>query len=379
VRCSLLLVPQTRNSWVAALRLLIFGGAGALLIAVISAADLTRVAELVGAIGLAGLAVVLLPQALAFVADSFGWKLAIRTLGENVRLLSLLRVRIGTEALTQSLPAGVMVGESVKPFLLGRHCGLPVNVSIAAIVARKFLLLVSQATYVLVVAVFGFTVLRDASLGVFGRAGLEWVAVGSGVVLAILALGVAAWLRRSAVAEGLFWVLKKLPFSALSRWLEAKERRFSEADHAVSSFFSRGLSSHAQASLFFVLVWLIESLETWLILRILGVNVGLVEIASLEIVLTLVRHVVFVVPAGLGVQDFGYVAGLAALGVPDASSVGAAFVLVKRTKELFWIALGYGLLAGEGRSGASSARSASRVRTPGHGAPRPAIIGTSSA
>jgi uncharacterized membrane protein YbhN (UPF0104 family) len=54
----------------------------------------------------------------------------------------------------------------------------------------------------------------------------------------------------------------------------------------------------------------------------------------------------FFVPAGLGVQDLGYFAFFSALGVPDAMGVGAAFVLLKRTKELFWVCVGYTLLFG---------------------------------
>jgi hypothetical protein len=36
-----------------------------------------------------------------------------------------------------------------------------------------------------------------------------------------------------------------------------------------------------------------------------------------------------------------------ALGLPEAASLGAAFVLLKRGKELFWIAVGYGLLGSD--------------------------------
>jgi hypothetical protein len=56
------------------------------------------------------------------------------------------------------------------------------------------------------------------------------------------------------------------------------------------------------------------------------------------------------------VQDLGYMAFLSALGsqsgaLGDAAALGAAFVILKRAKELFWVAVGYGvlLLAG-GRS-----------------------------
>jgi hypothetical protein len=50
-------------------------------------------------------------------------------------------------------------------------------------------------------------------------------------------------------------------------------------------------------------------------------------------------------PAGLGLQDLGYVTAFAALGIPDAANLGAAFILLKRTKELCWIGTGYSLLA----------------------------------
>jgi hypothetical protein len=52
----------------------------------------------------------------------------------------------------------------------------------------------------------------------------------------------------------------------------------------------------------------------------------------------------------LGVQDVGYVAVLQGLGVAHATSVGAAFVLLKRIKEIVYIAAGYLILALSGRS-----------------------------
>ena len=44
------------------------------------------------------------------------------------------------------------------------------------------------------------------------------------------------------------------------------------------------------------------------------------------------------------------------MGVPDATTVGTAFVLLKRGKDLFWILLGFVLLAlGERRGAAAPA------------------------
>jgi uncharacterized membrane protein YbhN (UPF0104 family) len=64
----------------------------------------------------------------------------------------------------------------------------------------------------------------------------------------------------------------------------------------------------------------------------------------IETALILVRALAVPVPAGLGVQDAGYVLCLRALGVPDATTVGTAFVLLKRGKDLFWVVLGFVLL-----------------------------------
>ena len=60
------------------------------------------------------------------------------------------------------------------------------------------------------------------------------------------------------------------------------------------------------------------------------------------------RNAAFFVPAGLGIQDAGYLAFLSAFGA--AAPLAAAFIVVKRTKELIWIAIGYvALLALERR------------------------------
>jgi uncharacterized membrane protein YbhN (UPF0104 family) len=69
-----------------------------------------------------------------------------------------------------------------------------------------------------------------------------------------------------------------------------------------------------------------------------------VQVFAFEAGLSLVRSTAFFVPAGLGVQDLGYLAFFTALGIPDALTLGTAFLLLKRTKELFWVTTGYGLL-----------------------------------
>ncbi len=91
--------------------------------------------------------------------------------------------------------------------------------------------------------------------------------------------------------------------------------------------------------------WLVRGVETWLFLRLLGADVPFLAALVVETAIIVVRSVAVPVPAGLGVQDVGYVLCLRALGVPDATTVATAFVLLKRGKDLFWILLGFALMA----------------------------------
>lgn len=312
---------------------------------VISKADWGRVEALVGHVGFFGFGLLLLPQLLALTAESFGWKLTFRTIGPELRLSALLRVRLSTEALAQSLPLGVAFAESMKPLLLRRHAGVPAAVSVTGMAARKHLLLVAQSVYVLAFGALGFAHLQSASQATIGREGLGVMAIGMSGVLAGMALFMALALRNSGVARGALVWLRQIPLAGFRTWLSQRERAFSAADSAVSAYFRTPAGRSLAPATFFFVAWSIEAVETYLILRALGVEASFITLASMEIVLCIVRNAAFLLPAGLGVQDVGYVTLLAALGVPDAASVGAAFVLLKRGKELFWIAVGYVLLS----------------------------------
>jgi uncharacterized membrane protein YbhN (UPF0104 family) len=84
--------------------------------------------------------------------------------------------------------------------------------------------------------------------------------------------------------------------------------------------------------------------ETYLFVLALGADAPLATAMAIEALAVLLRHVFVVLPAGLGVQEIGYVTLMAATGVGDASFV-AAFALLKRTKELVGCSVGYGLFA----------------------------------
>ena len=87
--------------------------------------------------------------------------------------------------------------------------------------------------------------------------------------------------------------------------------------------------------------WLLESVESFFFMRAAGANLSFFQVLSFEAGLAVLRSAWFVAPAGLGAEDLGYLGVLRLLAVPDPMSVGAAFLVLKRGRELCWIALGY--------------------------------------
>lgn len=340
-------MPHKRNRSLTGLRIVALSLGALLLFRVLGAADTRRVGELILGVGVLGILLLLLPQIASLAVESLGWQRAFWRIGCRPSFLSLWRVRVATEALSQSLPAGVLICESVKPLLLGRRAGLSIDESVAGMAGRKYLLALSQGVYVLVMSLLGFASIQSASRSVVHLPGLAWVAIAAGASLLLLSLAMKQVFGRGSAAARVLALIDRLPFESARRFTRTAGESFARTDRAMERFFrSKPRELLAPATLFFF-GWLLESLETWMILRILGVELGFVEVASFEVLLSFLRNVLFVLPAGLGVQDLGYVTFIAALGVPDAHNVGAAFVLLKRAKELFWISVGYVLLGFE--------------------------------
>ncbi len=314
--------------------------------------DFARVSESMAGVGLFGFGLIATPQLLSLCLECCGWSRVFHVLGRRVSPRPLLRVRLATEALAQTLPLGVIWAESLKPLLLGRHAGLPTSDSVAAIVARKYLLMASQAVYVALLSAFGFATLRRLSLALLGHAGAAWFAFGASGLLCLLAFGVSGAFTSGRIADRVLALLRTIPNRQLQlqQQLSRRKAAFAHTDDLTARYFAAGFTRTTLApGIFFLCGWLCESLETYLILRLLGVELDFFAIASVEVMLSFAKNVLFILPAGIGVQDVGYVSCLAALGVPDALNVGAAFSVLKRGKELFWAVFGYALLASEAR------------------------------
>ncbi len=320
--------------------------------------DLSHVARLIRGLGLSA-AVVILPSFAALSLEVFAWRSAFSILGPRPTFWALVRVRVASESAGSILPFGAVWAEGLKLHLLPKHCGTPTSTNVVGVASRRYLLLLAQSVYLLA----GF-VLGHHALGV----GFDWLAGSSNwaVLVPGAALGLllsseamALSLRGSLAFHAALRALARLPCRALREKLASWDAELARSDETATRFFGASLNLRLRLATPCLLAWLSEATETWLLLHLLGSNIAWGDAVGVEALVVLGRNLLVVVPGGLGVQEIGYAVFLAGMGCDPTCC--CAFMVLKRLRELFWVATGGALLAGHSRHAAPPSSTSSAL------------------
>lgn len=334
-------LPPAQPAWRKALPFVLAAVAIAAVAYSLRDADLSETLEAIRGLG-ARAPLVALPYFVGTVLHALAWR-GLLPAAQRPSLLALLGIMLSTESMRMTLPAGPAIAESSSVLLLRERHGIPASVGVASIAAKKALVTFTHGLSVVVALALGWSMLRAASYRTWNGPWLIVFLIVSALALFAVSIGMAlALLSKKTLARGAR-VLALLPIRPLRRWLETKRAAIEAADASLASPFERRRDLVLPGVLLLG-QWMTEAVETALILALLGVDLDFIASMSTELTAVLLRSFAFVLPAGMGIQDAGYVAMFDALSGTRLATLGAAFVLVKRGKELFWIAVGYGLL-----------------------------------
>jgi hypothetical protein len=287
---------------------------------------------------------IVLPYGLVLGFDSLGWRNTFEHL-KLLRLFELWRIRIATEAVSNSLPAGPAIGETLKAMILQRRLRMPLTEAAANVVLAKFTIAIAQALFSVFALVLAAPTLQDNSRTLLGSDGLEWIgfAIAFGF-LAIVSLGLWVVARGRLMGRG----LERSRSWGGERWRQRLERFvpvFERADHALGLVGRIPRVQTLRAIAWFFAGFMCMGFDNYVILTLLGSGISFTEAVSMEALLALVRIAFFFLPSGLGAQEAGYYLALRAFGVADPETLAAAFMVAKRAKELIWIGIGYAILS----------------------------------
>jgi uncharacterized protein (TIRG00374 family) len=315
-------------------------------------ADLGRAVELTIGLGASAL-VLLVPQGLWNVIHAGAWRQLLVTLGHRVSIARLTGDYLASEAARKTMPAGVVFGETLGAYLLRQGSAVPIPDAMASLAVKRCLVVLSHGLFGVVALAVGGGAIARASVG---QLSLWWLLAVTAAALLLAGVAVAVAMKRRALAGNALRLVARALGRRARALLEAQAARVEHADERLARPFAlRSAPETVAAALLLLLQWLVEAYESYLMLTLLGAPTAPATVVAVEVLVAFARSAAFVLPSGLGVQDLGYVAMFGAFGVPEAATVGATFVVLKRLKELAWIGAGYVVLLGR-RERASAAR-----------------------
>jgi putative membrane protein len=251
--------------------------------------------------------------------DVMGWRALIPG-RSRIRVLFLIAsIR---EAINRLLPVANVGGELVGINLLARQ-GIGGTTAATSVIVETLLILVAQYLFL----TLGVACLLHIT-GSIKATGALLVAVAGGLPVILLLM----WLLRSGA---FFKAIDRLA----SRMLGSNDKtsgvlsKLAHLDIAI-----RELTT-AHGRLARAIAWQLAGLisgcsETWLALRWLGHPLSLAAALALESLTIAARSLVFVAPAGLGVQEAGLIGVGHVLGL--GSDVAIALSLAKRMREILF-------------------------------------------
>ena len=267
--------------------------------------------------------VLLFPTCVAVVADTLAWRFTF--LSPPRSFARLLGVRLAGDALNQITPTASVGGDVWRALLL--RPGVPLRESVASVVADKTTSVTSQL------------LLLVAGVLVAGQAGLVsptavWVMAVAAAVEALCIAGFVAVQLSSVVGGGGRLLAKlRIPLSP------ERQAALDGTDQALRTLYSeRGFR------VFVSVLWhfagaAMGALEVYVFVRLLGVPISVGSAFAIGAFGSAVKFFSFMVPGSLGALEGGNVAIFSAFGLGQAT--GLTYTLVRRLREIVWIAAGF--------------------------------------
>lgn len=266
-----------------------------------------------------GVAAVAAFHLVPMLCDAMAWR-AIMPAKHRLSLAAVTRLRWIGESVSSLLPAAPVSGDLVRT-RLAMFAAMPGPVAGATVTADLTLGALTQVIF----SLLGVALLASIGTGVDG-------ALVNGMVIGLLALTVLIVIFLVLQNAGLFRFLARLLARAARgrAWLDLVGGA-EVLDAELAAIYARRWSL-ARSALWRLASWIAGTGEIWLSLHFLGHPVGLVEAIMIESMIQALRSAAFAIPAGLGVQEGGFIVLGAFVGL--GAEIGLAMALIRRVREL---------------------------------------------
>jgi glycosyltransferase 2 family protein len=278
--------------------------------------------ESIRALGWRLLILVWFPFSLAVVLDTLGWRvlLSARDIPFNV----LLRARLAGEAVNLVTPTASVGGEPLKAYLIRPYVALPEG--LGSVVVDKTTVVAGQVLLLVAGVLAGLTITSIP----------RSLMVTMATLLVVQTLAVAGFVavQMLGIFGGGGRLLGRMGKGPTGRY----QSGLNAVDHWLVRFYQEQRGPLLTSTLLHAAAWATGGLEIYLVLVFLGPDASLVTALVLEAFGAAIKFVSFMIPASLGALEGGYVTIFRALGL--GAALGLSYTLVRRLREVVWVAVG---------------------------------------
>ncbi|MBE9582931.1 flippase-like domain-containing protein [Mucilaginibacter sp. JRF] len=267
----------------------------------------------------------LLSSACSYICGTMAWRYCMGADGKRIKLAQLFWIRHVGETVGVINPTSIVAGEAMKIYLLRDH-QIEKPVVITSVLLSRVLMMVTQLLSLLIITILAFVFVP---------------ALHFSFSVAVMVLGILAGVV--VIIYLLILLFKGLGKTRLGNWFacrtEKLRAKISEANTALRAFYYTNKKDLLIACCFFMLHWVLGSLELYIILRLLGTGAGFIPAMFVDMSVIIFKSAGAFVPAQIGVEEYGNKLMLAAIGL-SATETWVTASLLRRARQLFWIITG---------------------------------------
>ena len=278
-----------------------------------------------------GLLIVLSIYILINFADAAAWKYALKPdEAKTITLGQMWRIRQIGEAFNMATPLGTMGGEPLKAELLKEVYRLNMKQTVSSLVVSRTTNLLGLISFFLIGAVF---IWRAPGIdSTFKTTSFIGLTVFSILILLFLFFQIHGGLK---IISNWF---AKFP---LGKPIRHALKELETLSHHMANYYNENPIRCLESIWYAFVGWVLGVAELYLTLYFLGENLSLTDVWIIEALIQLIKVGSFFIPLNLGALESGMVIIFASMGM--STNLGMAASVVRRIKELVWIALGLGM------------------------------------
>ncbi|HHT9120298.1 MAG TPA: flippase-like domain-containing protein [Candidatus Hypogeohydataceae bacterium YC41] len=276
--------------------------------------------------------IIMIPYAIVFVLDTFGWKYAIKNLTPKLKFSSLFAARMAGESINCLTPSAYLGGEPIKAYLLKTY-NISMIDGMASVIISRTIMTLAQVVFVLIGVAMAFSRLNDT--------GSLWAVAGITLLVGIPVAGMMLASQKKGLCTASLNILRKLGIHI--RFLEEKADKLKELDDTIAEFYRTNKKGFYLCFLFYFVGWLAGVIEVYLILKFIGVSIDFTGVFIIEALFTVARSVASFIPGSLGGQEGGVILTFLALSLTAQTAM--SFCIIRRIREAIWVGAGLAVLA----------------------------------